>query len=287
MKTVRQFTKDEILNSKGYVKGVTTFEQPTLLFKDLLDIETDKFNIGLNASHEIINVNEDLSENISFGRMDLQYTFNIDDELQYNLGLIIALDKGKPIAKIYSGTQVKACLNMCIFGAEQIHRFDINTTGFSYRDVFKNEFKGIEEKVKKAKVIIKNLKSIHLTTEKIHTLNGAILHNIIKNNGVVGTNPILNGIKLQSDRNSKYNSKEGLNAWLYYNSLTEYLNEKIHILDIPEKALNVFDCVKEFLNEDLNQIPINLIEIHEPLEITESVAPKSKSKTRKQLATTE
>ncbi|CAH8285901.1 hypothetical protein EV196_106139 [Mariniflexile fucanivorans] len=244
----RTFKKEEILNSKGYVKGVLSYPSPNQLFSGLFDIEND-YNCELQGTHEFINLNEDKTENISFGRIHLNYNFKIDNELRYDLGLIVALDKGKPIAKIYSGVKVNACMNLCIFGAEQIIRFEISSTGDSYKDVFKNQFQHIKKNIDLSKRIIEVLKNYHLSHDKIQRLNGYILEEIIKNNSVAGTNPILNAIKLQSEKSSRYFANKGLNAWLYFNSLTEYLNEKIHPLDIPEKALNLFKAVEHIIKD--------------------------------------
>jgi hypothetical protein len=256
----REFTQEEILNSKAVVKPNRNYPAPAQYLEGLLNIQDDFFDINLKASHELINLNDDQTENISFNRFNIQYTFKIDEELQYNLGLIIALDKAKPIAKIYSGIQVTTCLNMCIFNADQKYRFDLDSDPNSYKTFFKEEFKKIEEKAEKGKLIIDTLKSINLSHERILLLNGAILEKVFKDKLILGSNPVINGIKLQSDMNSIYYAKDGLNAWLYYNSLTEYLDKKIHILDIPEKALEVFECVKEFLQCDLNQTIIPLEE---------------------------
>ena len=253
MKKTRNFTREEILTSKAVVKPNRNYPAPAQYLEGLLNINEEMYDINLQASHELINLNEDETENISFNRFNVQYSFNIDEELQYNLGLIIALDKGKPIAKIYSGVQVVACLNMCIFNADQKIRFDLDSDQNSYHNVFKSEFKKVAHRAKRAKLIIDTLKSIHLSHEKILLLNGAILEKVFKENLIVGSNPIINGIKLQSKNGHLYNATDGLNAWLYYNSLTEYLNEKVHILDIPEKALAVFDCVKEFLQMDFSE----------------------------------
>lgn len=262
----REFTAEQILESKAFVKtsgsGTTTFPSPQQIFDGILDIQKDKFDIDVQATEKyaVINANEDKTENIAFSRFNLKYSFKLDDELQYDLGLIVALDKGKPIAKIYSGVHVTACLNMCLFGADQYRKFD--GTNFDvniFKSYFKKEFDKIEENVKRSREIIKLLKSVNLSREKVHVLNGAILRNIIENNVIAGTNPVINGIKLQSDKNSKYFVDESTNAWLYFNTLTEYLNEKVHILDIPEKALSLFECVKEYLKDEFTNAQTNNI----------------------------
>jgi len=247
MKTTREFTQTEILESKGYKKGFSEYHAPGKFFEGLLNIEEEKFNISVNGSHEDISINEDKTENLVFKRFNLMYTFTIDEELQYNLGLVVALDMGKPIAKIYSGVQVKACLNMCIFSSDQVIKFDLSSNPTGYKAHFIEQFKRISERVERSKVIINELKKIQLTQFKIDELNGAILRNLIATNGTAGTNPIINGIKLQSRNDSKYFTKNGLSAWLYYNSLTEYVEEKIHVLDIAEKALNIFEVLKDNL----------------------------------------
>jgi hypothetical protein len=243
----RIFTEQEIINSCGYVKGLE-YEAPRDLLAGTLEIEPEKFEISLGGAKEQISINDDGTENISFGRVNVMYTFKLSEDMQYNLGLIVALDKGKPIAKIYSGMQVIACMNMCIFGAEQVQKFDILTTGMSYQEIFRNEFKKIEEKVFKGKQIIKWLKEIFISEEEINEINGFILMNLTREKGIAGTNPVLSAIKDQCNKSSKYYAKNGLSGWMYYNSLTEYLEPHVHILDIPEKALNLFSVIREYFN---------------------------------------
>jgi len=284
MKKTREFTQEQILNSKAVVKtfgnnGSRDFPSPAEYLAGLTNVSPDAFEQHLECSHIEISKNEDETENIVFKRFNLHYTFNIDEELQYNLGLVVALDKAKPIAKIYSGVQVKACLNMCIFNADQKFRFDLDSDGNSYKTFFREEFIKCYEKAEKGKLIIAELKKIHLPHEKVLILNAAILEKVFSENLVMGSNPIIQGIKLQADKESKYFAKDGLSAWLYYNSLTEYLDKKIHVLDIPEKALEIFECLKEFLQVDFEET----IKVIEPKEI-----PKKKTKkVEKELLTIE
>ena len=267
----RFFTQSEILNSKGYVKGMINYPTPNIILDGLMNIEEQRFNILLKGDYEVININDDGTENISFGRLDLQYRMNLDEMHSYTIGLIIALDKGKPIAKVYSGMEVKTCLNLCIFGADQVNKFDISTNPEGYKIFFQDEFKRIEAKAREYKAIKRALENTHFSQEEVHKLNGALLYNILENNGIAGTNPLINAIKLQTEKHSIYYSKDGLNAWLFYNSLTEYLAQKVHILDIPEKALNIFATLKQYINipkyeEDIfNEVTPAVLELAENL----------------------
>jgi len=284
MKKNREFTQEQILNSKAVVKtfgnnGSRDFPSPAEYLEGLTEQKPEEFTQHLEGSHIEISKNEDETENIVFKRFNLHYTFNIDDELQYNLGLVVALDKAKPIAKIYSGVQVKACLNMCIFNADQKFRFDLDSDGNSYKTFFREEFIKCYEKAEKGKLIIAELKKVHLTHEKVLILNGAILEKVFSENLVMGSNPIIQGIKLQADKESKYFAKDGLSAWLYYNSLTEYLDKKIHVLDIPEKALEIFECLKEFLQIDFKEEQ----KVIEPKQVVK----KNTKKVEKELLTIE
>jgi hypothetical protein len=276
MSKLREFTQNEILTSKAYARPNRLFLSPSQYFKGLLDIEKEKFNITVCATDEEISINDDGTENLAFKRLDLRYQFDIDAEHKYKIGLLIALDKGKPIAKVYGGLQVTTCLNMCIFNAEQIHKFDLDVNQFGYVEFFKAEFKRKEEQIKRSLLIKDTLKSIHLTKERITLLNGAMLEAVLHkdNHSLLGQNPIINGIKLQLKKDSIYYNEKGLNAWLYFNCFTEYLDIKVKPLDIPEKALEVFTILHKLLQFD--------IEVNEPLilepknPIIEILEPKNK-----------
>lgn len=273
MKNTREFTQEELLNSKGYQKNYSNFPTPKELFKPLLDNRTKNFKEfdlhTIEGSYPTINVNDDETENISFGRMHLSKKFFIDEELHYKVGVIFSFDKNKPIVKIYEGVHVNACTNMCIFGADQIHKYDISTNPEGYISDFKRCFENITKKIETAKNIIAYLKGIRLDQDTVHKMNGAILSHSFLNKDVAGTNPILNGIKLQNVKGHKYfcDQDNDTTAWNYYNSMTEYLDEKINVLDIPEKALSIFQPLKKILS-DLNITPSAEIEIAE-IEVLE------------------
>lgn len=253
------YTHDEILKSKAVVKiygseSKRTFPSPAKYLKGLQGFATDNeaLTLKLDASHLELSENKDGTQNKVFKRFNLHYNFSIDEELQYNIGLVVALDKGKPIAKVYSGVQVVACLNMCIFGADQKYTFDLNNDPESYRKFFEKEIKDAAIKAEKGKRIITELKKIHLTNERILLLNGALLERLYADSLKMGLQPIIQGIKLQTAKDGKYNAKNGLSAWEYYNSLTEYFNPNVHILDIPEKSLELFTTLKDVLQMDLH-----------------------------------
>lgn len=281
MKNSRIFSKQEILESKAIKRGdSTTYPAPHEFLKGLMNIEEEIYNINLHCSHDNITVNEDETENISLHRVMIDYKFKIDTKTDYKLGLIVSMDKGIPVAKIYMGMQVHACLNMCIFGAEQILTFNLKDKFYSFVESFKSEFKNTQKRVKKAQAIKKGLENINFTHEKCKLLNGAILEKIIRDKTPAGIQAVINGIKLQSKKGDKYNSENGLTAWMYFNSLTEYLNEKVHPLDIPEKALDLFQCLKDEINFEIPEEEEK--EIFLNAEILE-VGPTKKNNRKKEL----
>lgn len=290
MKT-QTFTQDEILNSKSWksANGITTFPNPAEIFNPIIDFERPSFpqSFEIEGTHVFTNVNDDETENNSFGRLNFFKEYQIDEELNYRIGIVFSFDKAKPIVKIYSGIHVNACTNMCIFGADQIIKIDVAENFYSYVDILQSEFLKIERNVERAQRVIAELKSIHFTQEQCDKFNGFLLRQMSANpSNVVKQNPIIGAIKLQSDNTSKYYSEDGLTAWLYYNSLTEYLDKKIHILDIPEKSFEIFNLLKPLLRqgtqaEILNPAQLRIDQGEEEIHIAEIVAVPNKTKAAK------
>ena len=54
-------------------------------------------DLNFCGSEEIINKNEDGTENKSFGRFNMIKTYQIDNEISYQIGLLYAFDLNKPI----------------------------------------------------------------------------------------------------------------------------------------------------------------------------------------------
>lgn len=224
---------------KGYVRGETAFPNPQTLLSKL-----DNASVAMYGSEKVTNINEDGSKNVSYGRLIMEQKIQLDELTSYTVGMIYAFDTNKPIIKLYSGALVKACLNLCIFQAESILKFDYLNNPSGAVESFKIAAAAIQEKAQEAKRIIDNLKEIHFTYEIIKKVNAELLHRITGEKAISGSTAILNGIKLQEDEKSRYFAKvNGLTAWDYFNSLTEYISDKASPLDQPEKVYQLYKFI--------------------------------------------
>lgn len=249
MKTTKKIPFDEIATLKAYVKPGSLINFPSPL--SLAQSATEVSDLQYTGSMEVENKNEDDSKNISFGRFNMIKSYPIDDEITYQIGILHAFDLNKPIVKVYSGIQVSACLNLKIFKADNIQKFDFTNNSQGGMESVKNYISKVEEEIENAKRIIKFLKSVILTPQETYTLVGYLVTKVTEEKNICGTNAIQKGVELFTKKDSVYYYKnEGFNAWLLLNSFTEYYTNKTELLDIPEKCLNLYLLISKKLREE-------------------------------------
>lgn len=244
MKTT-ETNREMLINSKQYVNNGLTFPSPYDLLKPFIENDNLAGQLQFQGTHPIT-LAENGKEMTAYGRVSAIAELDIDQEIKYNVGLVYSLEQGKPVFKVFSGAKVTACTNLCVWGANKIAKID-NFTNLQSIYTSANEFlKTVQKDIEHTKEIIHLMKNFKISAKDTNQIVGKILLDVIKNKAICGTNTIVNAGKLLTDQKNKYYlGQENFNAWLLYNALTESYAEKTHILDQPEKVLNLFDIIKE------------------------------------------
>lgn len=240
---------DELLSSKVYVKenGAVTFKSPKHYIQPFLDIVGPTAReLRVQVGESVINAEEGGKLNIAYPRVNIEA--QIGDEMTgfYSvLGFIYALNTQIPIAKIYTGQSVKACLNLTIFNADDV--FEQNLLGnsqeiYNRTQIFKqNKEKQIAEYSK----VYKDMTENYLTREGLNDLMGKLLMKGARTK--LGTSPVVGAAKLLTDSKSVYYTNEGedfrCNSWNVFNAVTQSLGEGDPILR-PNKTIELANIMQ-------------------------------------------
>jgi len=231
---------ENVLTSKRYVKGALQFITPAELLKTTLEIfEKEDCNVIIKGSEAVKVAEEDGTENVSFGRVNLLANYKIDEEISYEIGILTAFDLSSPKLKLYRGAKTNACLNLNVWGAEDIIKVDVSN-GINLT-ILKGFIEQIGEQVKKSRELVDTMKAKKLLPEQVPTLIGDMLFKTISEKYVNGTTTIVQAAQHLTNPESKYYYKrEGFNYWDLYNAFTENFNARIALFDIPEKSAAIF-----------------------------------------------
>lgn len=245
-------TLDDVLSSKIYVKnGSIDFKSPKeylMPFIDLTEKITDNYKVRVSGTVE--NAEEASGElNTSYGRVLIEAHLPDKygtEETGGIIGLVYGLDIQKPVMKVYTGQNIFACTNLCVFGAQHVFSSELLTTGSAraYQEVSKY----VEEKERELENYIRvstKLKEMQLDKESLDELIGKLVRESLKSRSI-GITPITTAAKDLYDPKSKYAVKDGqTNGWNVYNAITEYITHKTDILDMAHKTVLLQDM---FLN---------------------------------------
>jgi hypothetical protein len=234
-----------VLQSKRYVKGATEFKTPAEILNPLLGLlGKTGGKLTLTGDHEATNANADKSKNVAYGRLNLVARYEIDTEIFYEVGVLVAFDLTIPRVKIYRGTKTRVCMNLSIFEAEDIIKFELGQ-GINFAQV-ETFLKDITKKIEETVKIINKLKSIKIPHDAVHSILGKMLMATDRANFQNGLTPILRAAELFKDDKSRYYYKQdNFNGWLLFNAFTEYYDKKIHFFDIPEKTRDTYILLKD------------------------------------------
>ena len=247
MKTIKI---DELINSKIFVKenSPVNFKSPAYYINPFLDIMGDSVkSTRVEVDKAIINAEESGKKNIAYPRINIECTMG-DDIIGFHstIGLIYALDTQIPVIKAYSGQTVSACLNLCVFNAEDL--FESNMLG-SIQNVYNQVTKFKQEKERQIEEYGKIYKDM---TENILTPDGlkTILGNLLMKGSAskLGTSPVVGATKLLMDPKSIYYTQEGedfnCNEWNVYNAVTQTLTDNSDPVYKPNKTLELTNIIR-------------------------------------------
>jgi hypothetical protein len=236
-----------ILHSKRWVTGNVQYPSPIEIFTPMYELlKSTGGELMVMGEDETKNAEADGTENISYGRMKLTAKYKIDTEVFYELGFLVALDLTHPKMKIYRGAVTQSCLNLNVFGSDDVVKFEI-AQGFNV-DIAQNYISSVTKKIKESVDRVNEMKGMLIPQDKLERLIGKMTMDTIKDKLPHGVTVINQAVGMFTDKNNKYYAgQENFNAWLLYNALTENNNRK-SAFDIPEKSLSTYELVSSVLN---------------------------------------
>ena len=239
-------TLDQLEASKRYVKSGVTYETPAYFLEPMLNMVNKWRGSDYIIKYEdaVVNAEEDKSENISYGRFAIDAKV-ANGEFNKRIGIVVALNINAPIIGAYSGTEVSACTNLCVFNYEHMSTFLLNSK--DYKKVYDNldsYFNNIDAIYTEYLEVIDRMKNKVLNTQQINEFMGELLF-YGSNHQQLGTTPVLSAVKALSDEQSIYSIREGQTT-LYniYNSITQNITDKAGILDKSSKTLSLIEPFK-------------------------------------------
>lgn len=239
-------TTEQLFDSKHYVKNEMTFPSPKQLVEPFFAATgLDGEPVEVEIQGEVKNENEDETVNIAYPRFAVKIDFGPDDNLPgytSNIGMIVALDVSKPIVKVYSGQSVQTCMNLCIFGADEIFTQDI----FSDRLVMWNkveDWKRLKnEQIAHYKEIDRLLNTTFLDSKAIDQKVGDLLR---RGRNSIGMNNISNAVKMIDNPSSQYAVEADGTIILnkLYNALTYSIGGSVDLISRPNKTLSLAEIL--------------------------------------------
>lgn len=249
--------EQQVLTSKRYIKGAFEFRAPSEILTPVIgELSKLKLDITITGSQANANGNTDSTINKAFGRVMLHVRHELAEGLTYEMGVMYALDLTVPKAKIYRGIKVMACLNQCIFGADDI--VTINLNNGKELDTVTSYIEEFAKRMKTAENLVRNLKAYKMNEEQVRRAIGDMIIKTVTDKGQTGTTTIMRAIEMLYDSTSKYFVKqEGFSAWHLYNALTEYFEKKVNFWDIPEKAYSTYSLIEHVAGAKQLDLPLN------------------------------
>lgn len=234
-------TIDDVFNSKTYVKGERNYKTPREYLEPFIEkIQNIAPDIKVRTSGIVQNAEEDRTINTAYSRILIEASKERlqSEGLFPTFGIIIGLDIQKPVYKIYEGTTVSACTNLCVFNQNNMFTgsiFDGLSEGYDRLGTWVSNY---ENTFGQNLDIYKRLESVQLGKDELKQRLGELLKFSIENS-YLGTNPVVLAAKELFNPNSSYSiEKDGSSTdWNLYNAVTAYLSSKSDILDKASKTL--------------------------------------------------
>lgn len=239
-------TLGKLLESKAFVKGAVTFDNPSKLLEKSLNIMSkvsDEFEV--KVSNKVVNAEADKTLNEAYSRVLLQPIIPTELEgMVPTIGLLYALDTQRPIIKTYTGTKVTACNNLCVFNADDIFSGDLSDMS-KVNKFLTNYVEQIEETLQRYIELKNSLEDKEYKGKDVDEAFGGLLRHSIANTAL-GTTSIVQAAKEVNNSSSVYyvDREKGTTAWNLYNSVTEFLKKS----DIKDQATKTLILSNYFLN---------------------------------------
>lgn len=247
---------NDLYESKTYVResGGFDFKHAKEYVAPFIEKITNRISdatFDITAVTGAINKDEDTQAlNVSYGRFlvtaHLPPAYETEEAFS-KIGMIVALDNQKPVMKVFSGKDVKACMNLTIFNADHLLTQDLTANiGSIYNKADDYAIK-VGDELNDFRKKVELLKAMTFKGESLHEIIGKLIEYSLRQ-PKLGQTPILSGTKELYDTKSKYSLKEGaVSGWTYYNSITEAIKKA----DISDQALKTILLSRAFLPKEV------------------------------------
>jgi len=236
-------TLDQILSSKVYVKenSQISFGSPRQYIEPFLEkLKDTGATYRVAVSDRVANREESGGLNEAYGRVVIEAKFpNIFCAHEHDsvIGMVYALDTQKPSMKIYSGQNAWACTNMSIFGARYVHAVELLQGTSSIYDKSLEFIDSMTLQVRQFSNIYERMNEKIYQGDEIDRITGYLLREGTRNK-LLGTSPVLSAIRDLDDNKSRYAIKDNKTSqWNYYSALTQYVTDKVDIVDKATKSV--------------------------------------------------
>lgn len=235
-------TVNDVLTSKGFKNGATSYPLPGYFFEPFIKIFPDNPDSEIIKIHQPVeNTNEDGSLNISYPRILYQRVYHIDDLHSYAPGFIVAMDTSKPVIKTFAGINVRVCTNLCVFQAEHLAVSFLNDS--NHLRVFtdlENLAKDRTKFVKFYKKVIDRMKTLQLTPKQCNEIWGILLKLAAKDKNF-GIQSIITAIQEHVKKPVDY--VHTLDTM--FNELTQTVTDSVNFLNNPNRTLTMFNSINQ------------------------------------------
>lgn len=241
---VKVLTIDDILESKTFIKNKTTsYGSPKDFLNPFLELANQQnVDIRVQGEKPVVNINDDGSENISYGRVLVQANYKefSTNEVQATVGYLYSLDTARPMVKAFTGSKVFACTNLCVFGADHLYTGDLGVAGSLESSLahMKGFLMTAGESFERNLRAVEALKAIRYETRaEIEQLYGQLVMKSIANKQV-GIRNFVAAIDEFTNPESPYviYPEKGTDAWNVYNGFTQYVTDKVSLDSAPNKT---------------------------------------------------
>ena len=241
---------EDVLDSKIYVKesGAVKFEAPKYYLEPFIDsLGENVLSYRVEVASPVSNQNVDSDDvNTAYPKVLVEAHVGTHIEgFDSVIGMIYSLDS-KPIVKVYSGENARACINLTIFNVEHVFEQNLLT---NYKDVYGKTLLWRNNKEKQAvefETTLKKLQNQFMDEKQLNELMGYLL--LKSRKARIGTSPIVSAAQYLTDPASTYYPYHGeefrCSRWNVYNSVTQSL----HSSDILSKPTKTVSLAKLFLN---------------------------------------
>ena len=236
-------TLEKIEESKIYQRNGVTFRHPLEVASPFLKAFGEQ-DLYIQTDKDVVNVNDDGSKNISYGRVLLQKVFG-ENEINSTVGMIIAFDNLQ--IKLFAGAQVRACTNLCVFNATWLINTTLTNKLDNHIDYMQNLALG--DGNLNFEKIIQEMKLAQLHRDAVHKLHSQFIleHRKSKDKAMYGesfTNKAFADLLLEESKSPYVMEGNFTTEWNVYNALTQQISDNKDILYAPAKSLEAYDMIR-------------------------------------------